>query len=177
MHAAETELVEAIGADPRADPHLLPRLLNDYIDEGDRDGVDLTRTLLARFGQGGPAIVPQLCRLLLVDWHHDHENIASSLQDYADPGSVPALRQGAEIQLEYRTWDDGRPLHRKCMWALSDIRTPEAVTALEELTRSRIEHVRELAEYHLAKVRNNQAPASHVGRRRWEAQQPQPAEG
>ena len=154
--APESEVVEAIGADPRADPGLLPGLLSAYIDERDPGGVELVLTLLSRFDQYGPVIVPQMCRLLLADWHTDHEDLARDLQRFSDPRAVPALRQAAEIQLEYLSYNDGQALHRKCMWALSDIRTAEAVTALEELIRSPIEHVRELAAYHLAKVRNNE---------------------
>ena len=93
-----------------------------------------------------------------------HEEIAGLLQWVGGDESVPALRAAAEAEFAYRDFDDSRTLTRRCVWALSDIRTPGAVAALEALAGSAVPRVRELAEYHLAKVRNGE-PRS-PGRRR-----------
>lgn len=105
-----------------------------------------------------------LCELLAAEWHTRHEEIAGLLQWVGGDESVPALRAAAEAEFAYRDFDDSRTLTRRCVWALSDIRTPGAVAALEALAGSAVPRVRELAEYHLAKVRNGE-PRS-PGRRR-----------
>jgi HEAT repeat protein len=92
-------------------------------------------------------------------------HVARFLQEQADPAAVPALRQAAELDLPYREYDQARALSRKCMWALSDIRNAEAIAALQSLSKSRNPVVRDLATYHLAKVRNGEPP-SRVSQRR-----------
>jgi hypothetical protein len=123
----------------------------------DRDPSDLDGLLDALLRHGGlDERRDLLCELLVADWHHRHEDIAQTLQWIGGDESVPALRECAELDLAYRDHDDLRALSRKCLWALSDIRTPDAVAALEALTGSSIPRVRELAGYHLAKVRNGE---------------------
>ena len=118
---------------------------------------------MSRFDAFGRQDVPLLGELLVADWHARHEDVARLLQELADPASVPALRRGAELDLPYAV-DDGRALSRRCLWALSDIRTPEAVVALDERALSSRATVRDLALHHRAKVRNGEPP-SRVSRR------------
>jgi HEAT repeat protein len=108
-----------------------------------------------------------LSDLLIVDWHQRHEDVASALQQLSDPLAVPALRQAAELDLPYLAYDQDRALSRKCMWALSDIRTHDAAIALESLALSSNDTVRDLAVRHLAKIHNSQprAPGSRRSRR------------
>jgi hypothetical protein len=156
---SEAELVAALGVDPRTDAEYLPALLADAIHEHDADGVEAGLGLMAAFEQVGPERVPVLCDLLVADWPHGHEDIARFLQELADPAAVPALRQAAELDLPYREYDEARALARKCMRALSDIRNPEAIAALQSLSHSHDPAVRDLAAYHLAKVRNGEPPS------------------
>ena len=95
----------------------------------------------------------------MAEWHDRHEDVARFLQELADPAAVPALRQAAELDLPYREYDAARALSRKCLWALSDVRNTEAIAALELLSRSRNPVVRDLAVYHLAKVRKGEPPS------------------
>ncbi|MDG4824616.1 hypothetical protein O7635_22430 [Asanoa sp. WMMD1127] len=163
---SEAEFVAAVGADPRTDADFLPGVLSDAVRRADGDQLEAALSLMVFFDQLGADPVPLLCRLLVADWHRDHENIARFLQEYADPRAVPALRRAADMEFAYRDFDDSRALSRKCMWALSDIRTAEAVAALESLTGSADERVRDLAAYHLAKVRDGEPPSRVSGRRR-----------
>ena len=160
--ATEADLVAAIGSDPRSDPEYLPARLAEAAHDHDADAVEAALALMDFFDQFGRRDVPLLGELLVAGWHTRHEDVAGLLQRFADPASVPALHRCAELDLPYRAHDDRRALSRKCMWALSDIRTDEAVTALEQLTQSPDATVRELAAHHLAKVRNDEP----VSRRR-----------
>lgn len=155
----KAEMVVALGVDPRADVEYLPELLAEAVRRRDANAVDVGLSLTVAFEQLGPERIPVLCDLLVSDWHHSHEDVARFLQEFADPTAVPALREAAELDLPYREYDESRALSRKCMWALSDIRTSEAVAALESLSHSRNPVVRDLAAYHLAKVRNGEPPS------------------
>ena len=162
---SEAEIVTTLGVDPRANAEYLPELLANAMRSRDAAGVEAGLGLLAAFEQLGRQRVPMLCELLVADWHHRHEDVARFLQELADPAAVPALRQAAELDLPYREYDEARALSRRCMWALSDIRNADAIAALESLSHSRNPVVRDLAVYHLAKVRKGEPP-SRVSHRR-----------
>jgi hypothetical protein len=153
---SEADLVAALGVDPWVDAEYLPELLAEAVRRHDANAVEAGLGLMFALG---PEHVPLLCALLVADWHHKHEDIARALQQLADPAAVPALRHAAELDLPYLEYDEDRALSRKCMWALSDIRTAEAVAALESLSHSSNPVVRDLATYHLAKVRNGEPPS------------------
>ncbi len=121
--------------------------------------VEAALTLMFRFGLIAQRHVGVLCDLLIAGWRHRHEDVARALRQLSDPASVPALRRAAELDLPYLAYDEGRALSRKCRWALSDIRTEEAVAALEALSRSSNDVVRVLAHRHLVKVRNHEPPS------------------
>jgi len=80
--------------------------------------------------------IPFLCQLLEFDWHYDHEDIASLLQQIASPKSVDVLFKTATRKFEYLNYDDSKPLSRKCIWALADIGNAESRKALIELTKN-----------------------------------------
>jgi hypothetical protein len=155
----EDELVAALDADPRTDDGYAAELLAEAVHHHDADLVEAALGLMFGFDQLGARFVPVLCELLVADWHTRHEDIARALQLLRDPAAVPALRRAAELDFPYREYDEFRALSRKCMWALIDIRTDEAVRALESLTESNDAIVRDLAAYHLAKVRNGEPPS------------------
>ncbi|MEH0981448.1 HEAT repeat domain-containing protein [Micromonospora sp. CPCC 205556] len=162
---SEASFVAAFGVDPRVDEGYLPELLAEAVRRQDATLVEAALSLMFAFDLLGPRYLAVLCDLLVADWHHDHEDVARALQQLSDPAAVPALRHASELDLPYREYDDVRALSRKCMWALSDIRTEEAVAALEALSHSSNNSVvRNLAAYHLAKVRNGEPP-SRVSRR------------
>ncbi|SNT51354.1 hypothetical protein SAMN05421812_1088 [Asanoa hainanensis] len=163
---SEADTVAVLGADPRSDAEFLPGFLADTMHRRDADGVEAGLGLMARFDQLGPERVPVLCELLVAEWHHRHEDVARLLQQLADPAAVPALHRAAELDLPYLAYDGNRALSRKCMWALSDIRTGDAIAALESLARSPDLVVRDLAAYHLAKIRNGEPPSPASRRHR-----------
>jgi HEAT repeat protein len=155
----EEQLVLELGVDPRAEEGYVLELLVEAVRQRDPDGAEAALILASWFDVRGPRYLEVLCDLLVADWHTRHEDVARALQLLGDNNAVPALRYTAELDLPCRDYDDYRALSRKCMWALSDIRTADAVAALESLVQSRNPRVRELAQYHLAKVRNGEPPS------------------
>jgi HEAT repeat protein len=148
----DARLVTVLRVDPRVDRDAVPRWLAAAARERDGEQVDSALGVMFAFRLLDSRYVDVLCELVVADWHTGHEDMAASLQDLADPRAVPALRRAAELDLPYRDYDDDvRSLARKCMWALTDIGTAEAVGALAELARSPHPVVRKLAEHHLSK--------------------------
>lgn len=83
----------------------------------------------AWFGQS-KRLTPLLCGLLLRDDHEGHEDLADTLQDLRDPASIDCLYECAISPLAYLDYNDGASLARRCVWALHDIGTPEAMKKL-----------------------------------------------
>jgi HEAT repeat protein len=79
------------------------------------------------------ASVPELCRLLRLEWHTSHEEIVSILQDLKAPEAVDALVQAAQVNHAYLSYDEQFGLARKCCWALADIGTDAAKNGLLRL--------------------------------------------
>ncbi len=88
---------------------------------------------------------PLLAELLEQGWHKSHEDIASALQDIRDPSSVGALFRTANKRLSYLEFDEAFALAVKCIWALHDIGTDEAVAGLQQLLLSDVPRIREAA--------------------------------
>jgi len=78
-------------------------------------------------------VTPILCSLLNSDAHEGHEELANTLQNLRDPRSVDCLFDCAQRRLPYLDYDDSSALARRCVWALHDIGTQEAVAKLEAL--------------------------------------------
>jgi hypothetical protein len=89
------------------------------------------------------------CRLLQVDWHYKHEDIARILQDLKDPSTVNCLFNAAQLHFEYLDYDDTYQFARKCIKALSAIDNEEAISKLRLLTQSDIPEIKHYAEKEL----------------------------
>jgi len=74
--------------------------------------------------------------VILLPWHHSHEDLASALQETKYPRAVDALFKTALSRYDYLDYDEFFGLARKCTWALADIGTPEAKERLRDLARS-----------------------------------------
>jgi len=88
------------------------------------------------------------------DWHHSHEDLAGALQDIRDPRSAPVLLRVAETQYPYLGYDNARAFATKCMWALHDIGTDEAIAALEILAGSHVPIIRAKAQERIQALRS-----------------------
>ncbi len=89
--------------------------------------------------------IDTLCKLILEDWHTQHENMAWQMQKLRDPRSVDCLYQTALAHFAYLEYDEAHALAVKCLWALSEINTTEAREKLRLLTQSENKIVRENA--------------------------------
>ncbi|UIR56451.1 HEAT repeat domain-containing protein [Sphingobacterium sp. SRCM116780] len=92
-----------------------------------------------------------LLQLLDEKWHISEEDIVSVLELIKDPKSIDKLY---EIAVNVPDYDDMRALAKKCMWALSDINTPEAIQKLELLSNSDDFIIKENALFQLHQVIN-----------------------
>lgn len=92
-------------------------------------------------------------RLLELD-HQEHEWIVSILQEHADNDSVPYLEKTIEMkpQLGYLSHDDYGSYYKKCLWALQDIGTPDALALIRKCARSAEPALRKQALYRLTRI-------------------------
>lgn len=91
---------------------------------------------------------------LLDTSHEDHEEIVRLLQDYPENESVPYLRKIIQLkpELGYQQHDDYGAFYKKCLWALQDIGTPDALALIRECTSSMDRALKEQAEYRLKRI-------------------------
>lgn len=83
-----------------------------------------------------------LCTLLSEDWHSSHEDILMTLDFIRDPESVSTIVASLTLELSYFT---GNEIPRKAIWALRSINSPESFYAIQELTKSDDDFIREHA--------------------------------
>jgi PBS lyase HEAT-like repeat len=104
---------------------------------GERDpvGVEYGLYLGHRFG-----ITRSYLDVLLVladaDWHERHADVVDGLAKLREPVSVDVLYRAALVQHYYLEYDEAYSLGVKCIYALGDIQTPEAVDRLRKLLSS-----------------------------------------
>lgn len=72
-----------------------------------------------------------LCKLLASDWHYMHEDIARYLQRIKSEESIEVLYKTVFTKFDYLEYDNSYSLARKCMWALGDICTNQAIQKLK----------------------------------------------
>jgi HEAT repeat protein len=122
---------------------LSERIALDYVDDlrlaiAHNDPVALEEALTSACARASedPRVVPILCELLSLDWHQEHEELASFLQQQRDARAVEALARAAGLKLGYLSYNNSYAFARKCVWALADIGTPDAKQRLVELAES-----------------------------------------
>ena len=90
-------------------------------------------------------IDPVLCDLILCDWHHSHENIASILRGQLDSTKGDSLFLAAQRKYAYLDYDDTYQFARKCIKALSAIGDNNAVNKLRSLSNNGNEFIEQYA--------------------------------
>lgn len=110
-------------------------LLENAIDLKDAQGVE--GSLISIWSTGlNPAMCGALTTLVEAPWHRRHEDVVRAIQQLQCASAVPALERAALAAHDYLNYDAFFGLARKCTWALADIGTPEARSALERLAQS-----------------------------------------
>lgn len=79
-----------------------------------------------------------LCQLLDKNWHTNHEEIVTLLQQTKSSQIVDCLYNSTELQFDYLAYDDTYQFARKCIKALSAIADENAIKKLKILTSSKI---------------------------------------
>jgi hypothetical protein len=118
------------------------------------NAVDLEYALLL------PGLKPTLhkftnlfCQLIIENWHHNHEDIATYLQSLALPESIDSVYNAIlnADQLEYLEYNNSAAFIRKCCYVLGDINTEYSVGKLKELSNSDNEIIKNYSIHQLKK--------------------------
>lgn len=156
----ESEIAEIYGFLPERVGHLTQKRRAAYILDSIRaagasnDNAWLEKGMALGHEVGFPdEAVPLLAELLPARWHEQHEDIARLCQESRDPRAVPALIATLGMRLDYLDYNDSTALGRKCVWALFEIGTPEAVARIEEAANDPRPEVRATATKRLADLR------------------------
>lgn len=132
---SKDQFLKSFPVNPEMDKSYIPQALDEALLTKDKDEVECAILLGDEFGFSEEC-GPVLCKLLMEDWHIEHEDIVSVFQfKLKDPGAVDNLYRTAFARFPYLDYDEFFGLARKCTWALADIGTPEAQVKLQELAR------------------------------------------
>jgi tetratricopeptide (TPR) repeat protein len=87
---SQEEFLARYPVNPRKDSGYVMRILNETFHNRNKDDVECAMILGFKFGFTSES-VDVLCRLILEDWHTQHESMASLLQRIKDPRAVDCL--------------------------------------------------------------------------------------
>ena len=87
-----------------------------------------------------------LDKLLISDWHHQHENIVILLQRISCFESVDYLNSAIELHPQYLSWDDNYAFEIKCVRAIYHIGKEKSFSYLEKLCKHENSIIREMAQ-------------------------------
>jgi HEAT repeat protein len=108
-----------------------------------RDSIRVILWLHAAITRPSPGLVEPLCELLSIrDEYVQHEWVAELLGEIGDPRAIPALRDACSFDVN---GDPFRSLPKRCLEALAEIGTPEAMAVVREQLTSPWVEVREWA--------------------------------
>ncbi|MEV4604364.1 HEAT repeat domain-containing protein [Amycolatopsis sp. NPDC049253] len=119
-------------------------LLQEAVDAHSSDDVALALIVAFQFDISGVHI-PLLVSLGFSDWHKSHEDVVEALSGLRDPTTLAVLIYLANHIPEYLNWDESRALARKAIWAIGEIPGEKSRRALDGLSKSDDEIVRESA--------------------------------
>ncbi len=109
----------------------------------ERNEEDVADLLLLAAVDGLDASYTELLGALLKsDFHGEHEEVVTALEEVGDPESVEVLHETAR---RIPNWDDFRSLAKKCILALKAIGTEEAIRRLRDLSECEDAIIREFA--------------------------------
>lgn len=132
----EQEFIKLFGKDIITNKDEMKNLINEVCDEKNPEELEHLLNLSSRFYKFIKDDAEYFCNLLNYNWHFMHENIVSILQQLRCPKSIETLYQTAKKEFEYLDYDDTHSLARKCMFALGNIGTAEAIEKLKLLSQS-----------------------------------------
>jgi hypothetical protein len=125
-------------------------LLKENIKNKDEKGLSCTIAVI--YNDGADRDYTEILLSLLEEsWHMLEEDIVGILEIIKDPRSIDKLYA---LIIDIPDYDDMRALAKKCMWALSTIKTPQAREKLVLLQGSNDPIIKENATFQLEHVIN-----------------------
>lgn len=141
----EQFLREMGAADGRA---LGAEMLANAVQAQDASDMEMSSIVIATFG-GTAALLEPLLEAAQADWHTCHEDVVDILGEIRCEAAVDVLRLATEWVPDYLADDEGRSLARKAIRALGTISGQRARRALEKVSLSPVDILREHALYEL----------------------------
>ncbi len=134
----------------------LSRFIHEIVESGDsaRARLYLPRERTYAVGMSRRRFLDNERERLLDTCHEDHEEIISLLQGCGENEDVPYLRKIIQLKpaLAYQAHDDYGAFYKKCLWALQDIATTDALALIQECASSPDSALRQQAEYRLKRI-------------------------
>lgn len=97
----------------------------------------------------------RLNKLLVSDWHHNHEDIVWLLQKISSAKSLEYLYDAIELHPQYLAWDDNFAFEIKCVRAIYYIGKEKSFFYLEKLCKHSNEVIRKMAQRQIKKIIKN----------------------
>lgn len=94
-----------------------------------------------------------LNKLIICEWHNQHEDIATLLQKIGSPESIDYLYKAIFLKPEYLVWDDNYAFEKKCVHAIAKCKNPYAKERLQALAFHENEIIKTIAERQLQKFK------------------------
>lgn len=127
------------------DLKVVEEILTESINNHNDYELDLLLMLLEHF-QITSHFILNIAPLLIQSWHHWHDRIARLLMSEKSIEAIPFLYQGATYcceNLDYQS--DYNEFNRKCIYALRNIATTEALACLQKLCKHKNENISTIA--------------------------------
>ena len=93
-----------------------------------------------------------LNKLLVSEWHFQHENIVLALQKISSIDSLDYLYKAIELNLEYLLWDENHAFEIKCVRGIYYIGKEKGIPYLEKLCNHKCTAIKEMAQRQLKKL-------------------------
>ena len=116
------------------------------------ESVEVLLYLVFKFEVFNVEYVSIINKLLISDWHHQHENIVILLQKISCFESVDYLNSAIELHPQYLSWDDNYAFEIKCVRAIYHIGKEKSFSYLEKLCKHENSIIREMAQRQIKKL-------------------------
>ncbi len=146
------QLMNELGIDKQTINECIKQILLQGEQMQDSESIEDGIYLLFAYENYSSSFVDILNKLMLCEWHKEHENIAMLLQRLKSPKSIGVLYETANKQFKYLEYDEFFALAVKCIWGLGDIGTLESYIKLETLSKSENEIIKENALKQMSRI-------------------------
>ena len=150
------ELANGFSTNLIENPGYVFELIDQARDKRDSEAMQYISGLFVLFEK--EELLDVFNKLITEDWHKEHEDIIGTLQAWKDPSSIKPIVTSVNNNYQHlRDACDIGSYAKKCSWALYSIGTKEAFNAIEELSKSQDEEVKDQMIYRLKRIREHHA--------------------